>query len=150
MKTHYFIIFLIFSYVNYSLSCPNDCSNHGNCENGVCYCEWFYQGEACDVRKVNSGFEPLWFCYVAFTVLVNLILIVIEVYELRRVGSLHKNMLTIVLVCLVVASVGNTPKYLILTDHNNKFEFLNTLLTRMPIWVFIHMDLKVFYIFSHP
>ena len=98
----FFIVFFI--YVNASDDCPFEC-DHGTCDNGSCYCTWFWQGEKCDVPwKVNKGWEAFWFCYIAYTVILNLILFVIEMYEMKRVGSFQKNMVTIVLICLSVAS----------------------------------------------
>merc|ERR1712146_118531 len=32
------------------LACPNDCSNHGACINGVCHCDTWWKGPYCGLR----------------------------------------------------------------------------------------------------
>ena len=40
------------------LTCPSGCSNHGTCVNGLCHCDKFYTGVACEVPELPPGECP--------------------------------------------------------------------------------------------
>ena len=77
------LLLTIISSIESKCSNKEDCSSHGSCQDGTCYCETFYSGDICSESwKSNSSWVSLFWTHAVIVAVMHTLFDIWIVYQI--------------------------------------------------------------------